>query len=58
MHAQCKQDASADSATARVSIVDDEPSVRKMLVASLSQVGVSCSAAPMSQVPRLEKVAD
>jgi len=58
MHAQCKQDAPADSATARVLIVDDEPSVSKMLVTLLSLAGVSCSAAPTSQVSRLEKVAD
>jgi CheY-like chemotaxis protein len=58
MHAQCKQDAPADSATARILIVDDEPSVHKVFVTLLSQAGVSCSAAPTPQVSRLEKVAD
>jgi response regulator RpfG family c-di-GMP phosphodiesterase len=34
-----------DSAAARVLVVDDEPSVRKMLTTLLSQAGVPCSAA-------------
>jgi DNA-binding response OmpR family regulator len=42
---QCEQDASADSAAARVLIVDDEPSVRKMITTLLSQAGVPCGAA-------------
>ncbi len=45
MRTQCEQDALLDSAKARVLVVDDEPSVRKMLTTLLSQAGVPCSAA-------------
>ncbi len=45
MRAPCEQDASADSAAARVLVVDDEPAVRKMLTTLLSQASVPCSAA-------------
>jgi response regulator RpfG family c-di-GMP phosphodiesterase len=45
MLAECEQDASAERATARVLVVDDELSVRKMLTTLLSQAGVPCSAA-------------
>ena len=42
---QGEQHASALSAAPRVLIVDDEPSVRKMLTTLLSQAGLPCSAA-------------
>lgn len=45
MPAQFEQEALARSATARVLVVDDELSVRKMLTTLLSQAGVPCSAA-------------
>jgi response regulator RpfG family c-di-GMP phosphodiesterase len=45
MFAECEQDASAERAAARVLVVDDELSVRKMLTTLLSQAGVPCSAA-------------
>ena len=41
----CEQNALVDFAVARVPVVDDEPSVRKMLTTLLSQAGVLCSAA-------------
>jgi CheY-like chemotaxis protein len=40
-----EQNAADNFATARVLIVDDEPSVRKVLVTLLLQAGLSCSAA-------------
>ncbi len=45
MRTLCEQTASADLAAARVLVVDDEPSVRKVLTTLLSHAGVSCSAA-------------
>jgi response regulator RpfG family c-di-GMP phosphodiesterase len=45
MRTQCEPNASGDFAAARVLIVDDEPSVRKVLATLLSQAGISCSAA-------------
>ncbi len=45
MRTQCEQGASAHSGPCRVLVVDDEPSVRKMLTTLLSQAGVPCSAA-------------
>jgi len=52
-----KSRASPDSAAARVLIVDDEPSVRKVLATLLLQAGVSCSAAanPHEALTMLEK---
>jgi putative nucleotidyltransferase with HDIG domain len=52
-----KSRASPDSAAARVLIVDDEPSVRKVLATLLFQAGVSCSAAanPHEALTMLEK---
>ena len=57
MHTLCEQPASADLAAARVLIVDDEPSVRKLLTTLLLQAGVSCSAAanPHEALTMLQK---
>jgi response regulator RpfG family c-di-GMP phosphodiesterase len=45
MLAECEHDAPAECVAARVLVVDDELSVRKMLTTLLSQAGVPCSAA-------------
>jgi response regulator RpfG family c-di-GMP phosphodiesterase len=45
MRTDCEQSTSVDLAAAQVLIVDDEPSVRKLLATLLSQAGVGCSAA-------------
>jgi response regulator RpfG family c-di-GMP phosphodiesterase len=52
-----KSEASTDVAAVRVLIVDDEPSVRKVLATLLLQAGVSCSAAanPHEALTMLEK---
>jgi len=57
MRTLCEQIASADLSAARVLIVDDEPSVRKVLTTLLLQAGVSCSAAanPHEALTMLEK---
>ena len=57
MRTQCEQNASADLAAARVLIVDDEPSARKVLAILLLHAGVSCSAAadPHEALTMLEK---
>src|ERR1700730_1697620 len=57
MRTQYEQNASADLAAARVLIVDDEPSARKVLAILLLHAGVSCSAAadPHEALTMLEK---
>ena len=57
MRTLCEQTVSADLAAARVLIVDDEPSVRKVLTTLLLQAGVSCCAAanPPEALTMLEK---
>ncbi len=57
MRTLSEQVASADLAAARVLIVDDEPSVRKLLTTLLLQAGVSCSAAanPHEALTMLQK---
>jgi putative nucleotidyltransferase with HDIG domain len=57
MRTLCEQTVSADLAATRVLIVDDEPSVRKLLTTLLLQAGVSCSAAanPHEALTMLQK---
>ena len=57
MRTQSEQNTFVDLAAARVLIVDDEPSVRKLLATLLLQAGVDCSAAadPNEALCMLEK---
>jgi response regulator RpfG family c-di-GMP phosphodiesterase len=57
MRTQYEQNAWAECASARVLVVDDEISVRKVLTTLLSQAGVPCSAAanPPEALTMLEK---
>jgi response regulator RpfG family c-di-GMP phosphodiesterase len=57
MRTQSEQNTFVDLAAARVLIVDDEPSVRKLLATLLLQAGVDCSAAadPNEALRMLEK---